>query len=51
MTTAEREQAAVLCHTCPKCHTPKLNRCRSTDLRRTVMKHPHPERVKLVKEG
>jgi hypothetical protein len=51
MTKAEREQAAVDRHTCPRCHKRKLNRCRSTGAVWKVMKHPHPERVKLVKEG
>jgi hypothetical protein len=50
MTKGEREQAAVDRHACPRCKTPKLNRCRSVDPRRTIMKHPHAERVKLVKE-
>jgi hypothetical protein len=51
MTKAEREQAAVDRHTCPRCHVPRLNRCRSVDPRRTVMKHPHAERVALIREA
>lgn len=51
MTKAEREFAAVMNHACPKCHTAKLNRCRSTGAVWKIMKHPHPERTELVKEG
>jgi hypothetical protein len=51
MTKAEREKAAVDRHACPRCHTAALNRCRSVDPRRSVMKHPHAERVKLVREN
>lgn len=52
-TEAEREEVredrAVAEHKCPRCHTPRMNRCRAED--GTLMDHPHPERVKLVKEA
>lgn len=46
---SERELKAQREHTCPRCHIPRLNRCRAED--GTLLEHPHPERVKLVKEG
>lgn len=45
----ERERRSEAEHRCPRCHIRALNRCRSED--GTLMEHPHPERVKLVKEG
>lgn len=45
----ERERRSEAEHSCPRCHTRPLNRCRSED--GTLLEHPHPERVKLVKEG
>ena len=48
MTEAEREDRAVAEHRCPRCHIPRMNRCRTTDEERAIMEHPHPERVKLV---
>jgi hypothetical protein len=45
---AVREDRAKAEHKCPRCHIPALNRCRADD--GTLLDHPHPERVKLVKE-
>jgi hypothetical protein len=45
----ERELRAQREHKCPRCHIRPLNRCRSED--GTLLEHPHPDRVKLVKEG
>ena len=42
-----RELKAQREHRCPRCRIPKLNRCRADD--GTLLDHPHPERVKLVK--
>ena len=44
----ERERRAEAEHKCPRCHHPRLNRCRSDD--GTLLDRPHPERVRLVKE-
>ena len=46
---AVREDRSVAEHRCPRCHTPRMNRCRAED--GTLLDRPHPERVKLVKEG
>jgi hypothetical protein len=43
---AKRERMAEREHKCPRCHTPKLNRCRGED--GALLEHPHPERIKLV---
>ena len=43
-----RERRAVAEHKCPRCRTARLNRCRAED--GTLLDHPHPERVRLVKE-
>lgn len=51
MTKDEREQAAVNDHACPRCGARKLNRCRTMDPEHNVMRHPHDQRVRLVKEG
>lgn len=45
---AERMRLAEAAHNCPRCHTPRLNRCRAEDGERTLMQHPHPERLRLL---
>lgn len=51
MTRDEREQAAVNGHTCPRCGARKLHPCRTMDPEHNLMRHPHDQRVKLVREG
>ena len=46
---AVREDRSVAERECPRCHTPRLNRCRSDD--GTLLDRPHPERIRLVKEA
>jgi hypothetical protein len=57
VTKAERERRAVAEHRCPltwSCYAYPGEPCkRRIGIRQVVqvLKHPHPERVKLVKEG
>jgi hypothetical protein len=44
-TDLELERAAKAGHTCPRCRTPRFNRCRSDDSERILLEHPHPERI------
>ncbi len=46
---AVREDRSVAEHKCPRCSYARLNRCHAED--GTLLDRPHPERVKLVKEG
>ena len=43
----EAERIAVNRHKCPRCGTPKLNRCRGED--GAILEHPHPERTAKVR--
>ena len=51
MNRIEREHKAVSNHACPRCHAASGVVCRSVGAVRKVMKVPHPERVKMVREG